>query len=210
MRFQIILLFCLGLFTLSVFNCKDTETINSIKGMDSVLTKELREELLRMEESDQFSRNKVDSIIRHFGIHSPQFDNLKATGKKIDSLNTLRLIEIVKEYGWPGKSLVGYDGSHSAWLILQHSDTTTQGKFLHLLEDGVKTGEVTEIEYAYLLDRVLTNRNLPQYYGTQFKYIEETKTYEIFPIDDEKNVIERRNRIGLDNIEVNISKMNSK
>jgi hypothetical protein len=35
--------------------------------------------------------------------------------------NTARLKAVVVDHGWPGRSLVGEDGAHAAWLILQHA-----------------------------------------------------------------------------------------
>jgi hypothetical protein len=37
--------------------------------------------------------------------------------------HTARLREIVSEYGWPGRGLVGEDGADAAWLLLQHANS---------------------------------------------------------------------------------------
>jgi hypothetical protein len=41
--------------------------------------------------------------------------------RQLDRRNAKRLDEIVDAHGWPGKSLVGEDGAHAAWLIAQHA-----------------------------------------------------------------------------------------
>jgi Family of unknown function (DUF6624) len=88
------------------------------------------------------------------------------------ALNTrmhARIQEIVARFGWPGKTLVGEDGAHAAWLIVQHSDENLpfQRQCLELMRLAFKAGEVTPYELSFLTDRVLSNEGLPQMYGTQ-------------------------------------------
>ena len=45
-----------------------------------------------------------------------------AAMQAVDLANTTRLREIVSADGWPGRSLVGTDGAHAAWLLAQHAD----------------------------------------------------------------------------------------
>jgi hypothetical protein len=53
--------------------------------------------------------------------------------------NAERLDALVKQYGWPGISSVGLDGSRAAWLVAQHSICTPslQRKFCNLLDWSV-------------------------------------------------------------------------
>jgi hypothetical protein len=44
----------------------------------------------------------------------------------IDSENTARMKEIVKQYGRPGPEFVGQDGTEAAVLLVQHSDHAFQ------------------------------------------------------------------------------------
>lgn len=80
-----------------------------------------------------------------------------------------RIQEIVAEFGWPGKTLVGEDGAHAVWLIVQHSDENLpfQRQCLELMRLAFKAGEVTAHDLSYLTDRVLSHEGLPQMYGTQ-------------------------------------------
>jgi hypothetical protein len=68
------------------------------------------------------------------------------------SENTDRLREIVREYGWPGVSLVGEQGSDAAWLLAQHADRQLdfQREVLPLLERAVDAGEAKPAHVAYL------------------------------------------------------------
>jgi len=106
--------------------------------------------------------------------------------------------------------LCGEQGSHAAWLVLQHADTTTQGKYLPLLKETALIGEASMQDYAYLLDRVLIHRKQPQIYGTQAFYEEESKTYMLYHVQDPENLDHRRLEIGLIKIDDYLFIMNNK
>ena len=86
------------------------------------------------------------------------------------NLQWMRLV--LAQYGWPGRRLVGDEGSHGAWLLLQHADrdTALQRTALQLLENAVGTGDASSRDLAYLTDRVRAAEGRPQVYGTQLQY----------------------------------------
>jgi hypothetical protein len=88
---------------------------------------------------------------------------------QIDDDNTAWLGKVVDTMGWPGRSLVGDEGAHAAWLLAQHADRhpSLQRRFLTLLEKAVKRGEASPSDLAYLTDRVLLASGKHQVYGTQ-------------------------------------------
>ncbi len=86
------------------------------------------------------------------------------------NLEWMRLV--LARYGWPGRRLVGDEGSHGAWLLLQHADrdTALQRTALRLLENAVRSGDASRSDLAYLTDRVRVAEGRPQVYGTQLEY----------------------------------------
>jgi hypothetical protein len=79
---------------------------------------------------------------------------------------------VLAQHGWPGRRLVGDEGSHGAWLLLQHADqdTALQHTALRLLEGAVRSGDASARDLAYLTDRVRVAEGRPQVYGTQLDY----------------------------------------
>jgi len=79
---------------------------------------------------------------------------------------------VLAQHGWPGRRLVGDEGSHGAWLLLQHADqdTALQHTALRLLEGAVRSGDASARDLAYLTDRVRVAEGRPQVYGTQLEY----------------------------------------
>jgi uncharacterized protein DUF6624 len=71
---------------------------------------------------------------------------------------------VLAQYGWPGRRLVGEEGSHGAWLLLQHADrdTALQRTALGLLENAVRSGDASRRDLAYLTDRVRVAEGRPQ------------------------------------------------
>lgn len=86
--------------------------------------------------------------------------------------NLGRMRVVLATYGWPGYRLVGAEGSHGAWLLLQHADrdTALQRLALTLLERAVRARDASGRDLAYLTDRVRVAEGRPQVYGTQLDY----------------------------------------
>jgi hypothetical protein len=147
----------------------------------------LRRELLAMCEVDQKVRQ---------GFGSRMSAETVAEIQAVDARHTSRLRAIVAEHGWPGRSLVGDDGSHAAWLLVQHADGAFMAQCLPLMERAVAAGQAFGKDYVYLLDRVRMQQGKPQVYGTQFTLAADGQLV-LYPIEDAEHVDERRRAIGL-------------
>jgi hypothetical protein len=111
-------------------------------------------ELQKVRELDQFARN-----------HLLSEDN-QALFFYVDSINEVRLREIVAEYGWPGSIQLGRD--RGAILILAHV-MFINGAFEHfqpILLEGVKSGNVRSGEYAQIVDKYEWLVNGSQIFGS--------------------------------------------
>lgn len=160
----------------------------------SVSLPALRQELLERVDRDQAIRNEM---IRN-GVTNVDAA-LQGRMTAIDSANTARMKEIVKQYGWPGPELVGVDGTEAAFLLVQHAEHEFQKQMLPLVERAYREKKLRGQDYALLLDRVLVAEGKPQVYGTQAKRFDQWKDKEpVFdPIEDEANVDKRRAEVGL-------------
>src|SRR5262249_29700038 len=163
----------------------------------------LQAELLRMEAEDQKYRGQMQAEIIKMSSSgtTEQSKELKAILKKqneIDRKNLVRLEEIIKQHGWPGRSLVGEDGSMACFLILQHSDLSSQKRYFPLVKDGVTKGEVRAADAPMLEDRILMAEGRKQIYGSAVHSGPETGgKLVLHPIEDEEHVDERRAAVGL-------------
>mgnify|MGYP000011318830 CR=1 FL=1 len=166
------------------------------KDMDKTLMSELEE----IREKDQRYRMQMRGFSDKYGWDSPQVDSLWALQSPMDSLNTLRILEIIEERGYPGKTLVG-DQASTAFLVIQHADIEIQEKYLPIMTEAAEKGEMPYSSLALLIDRINMRNNKPQIYGSQLQRDEETGGWMFYYIEDEKNVNKRREKVGLGPLE---------
>ena len=131
-----------------------------------------------------------------------------------DSLNIIEVEKIIKEFGYPGKSLVGEPENDAAWFVIQHSDKIEE--YFPLIQRAGEIGELKMTKVAMMHDRMLMYRGEAQIYGTQGKGIhsvnDSTKQnaffYIIWPIKNPKNVNELRKVAGFTStVEENAKRM---
>ncbi|MCI0689743.1 MAG: hypothetical protein L0Y54_21275 [Sporichthyaceae bacterium] len=154
-------------------------------GPPSPRNPQLREELLRRAETDQHVRQTPDGTFRPL----PEMG-------QVDADNSARIREIIDTHGWPGHSLVGADGTDAAWLLVQHAPHDLQQTCLPLLDAAVDAGEATPAQLAYLTDRILVRRGLPQRYGTQYRSTADGDL-ELSQVEDPDRLDRRRASVGL-------------
>ena len=167
---------------------------------DSVHDPKLRKELLaRMAEDQEVRKQFLDLMGRQGQLEDTekQIDLARAKMREVDGKNLARIKEIVRRWGWPGKTLVGSDGSQAAWLLVQHadSDLAFQKQCLALILVAVEKGESPAEHMAYLTDRVRVAEKRKQIYGTQFHDVGGKQ--EPYPIENENDVDSRRRDVGL-------------
>jgi len=118
---------------------------------------DLRAELLRRVEQDQVARAELLRRAEQDQVAGAEPGPDWDTVASVDADNLTWLKDVVAEVGWPGRSMVGQDGAHAAWLLAQHADCDPvfQRRCLDLITEAAKSGEASLTEVAYLTDRVL-------------------------------------------------------
>ena len=192
-----------GLFLVALWGLSAITNVAQSTDNASTLNKGLEVELLKMGADDQKYRDVLEAEAMKMSSTgtskaSDEFVAAVKSQDEIDNRNMARLEEIIKQNGWPGKSLVGGEASKAAFLILQHSDLARQEKYLPLLKEAAKKGEARPADVAMLEDRVLVRKSKKQIYGTQVHSGPDTgRKMVLDPIEDEEHVDERRASVGL-------------
>jgi hypothetical protein len=163
----------------------------------------VRRELVRMGEDNQKHRQEMMVLMDRLAASDSEkmakkWKQAVERQNELDGKNRQRLDEIVKEHGWPKKSVFGEEASGVAFLIVQHAETDYQKKYLPLIKEAVAQKEARQSDLAMLEDRILTREGNKQIYGTQLRLNQTTQRMELYPIEDEANVDARRAAVGLE------------
>jgi len=123
---------------------------------------QLKTELLAMHSTDQ-------EVRRIFSEKRPEDFTPEDVARlnSVDRQNTARLKEIIRQFGWPTKRLVGQDGVNAAFIILQHADHSFQKEMLATIERAFDRHQLSGEDYAMFVDRVLLGDGKQQRYGSQ-------------------------------------------
>jgi len=193
--------------------------MNAQQKVNETLKKEL-DEIMKVDQGyrmlfdTEITPGKKEKLLKDLNINKEEFEkkNWQLVAEH-DSLNMQKIENIIVQYGYPGKTLVGEPTNQAAWYVIQHS--TKIGKYLPLIKEAGKKKEIPFTWVAMMEDRYLMGENKEQIYGTQGKG-EMTKDKDgkqifinfVWPVKDLKNVNKRRKEAGFDStIEQNAQRM---
>jgi len=178
-----------------------SELISIVKSNKEEAEKDLDKPLVAILDSiyieDQSYRKQIGEIEEKYGRNS---EEMKAHWKIInekDSINLIKIEEILDEKGWLGANIIGDQGNSTLFLVIQHSDLETQLKYLPMMREAVKKGNANASSLALLEDRVALRQGNRQIYGSQIGRDPDTGEYFVSPLIDPENVDKRRAEVGL-------------
>ncbi|MDQ2772352.1 MAG: hypothetical protein M3Y54_17850 [Bacteroidota bacterium] len=147
---------------------------------------------------------RPDSLARALGVTRESLPTyIPGQMLRTASTNLVRMKAILKQYGYPGKTLVGTSTNEAAWYVIQHSPDIDQ--YLPLIKKAAKEDEIPFFLYAQMLDRQLMRAGKEQLYGTQamgYSVLNpatgqrEAQRPFVWPIRDAAGVNERRKKAG--------------
>lgn len=162
-----------------------------------IIYKEITQQLLSIDESDQKYRNQIDETISHFRNNSKEAKELFKNMKTTDSLNLIQVEKILSKYGWLGADKIGIQANTTLFMVIQHADLPAQLKYLPVMRTAVKQGNAKAASLALLEDRVALKQGKKQIYGSQVSWNMETNVSFVAPLEDPDNVDKRRTAVGL-------------
>lgn len=157
----------------------------------------LMEEFEEIKRTDQVYRAQMREVSDKYGWQSPQMDSLWKLQSHADSINTAKISEVIDNYGYPGKSLVGPGQASTAFLVIQHAPLEVQEKYYDIIIKAADEGEVSWRSVALLVDRVKMRNGQKQIYGSQVNQDHETGEYYFFEIENPHQIDSIRATVGL-------------
>ncbi len=180
----------------------------SASGQDTVTESNLKltQQLENIFFEDQYYRLMLDSVEQCYGYVSKEIQQLWETIHEKDSVNIIKVRNIIDKHGWLGPGEVGEEGNMALFLIIQHADLNTQEKYLPVMQEAVKDGKARGADLALLIDRIEMYNGRPQVYGSQITVVD--GEFVLYPIIDEVNVNARRREVGLPPLEEYLKNFN--
>lgn len=178
------------------------------------INEDLKKELDNILKSDQILREYSDSEI----TEDRRFEILKMTGyskeelsknlwkfiNKQDSINLVKVENIILKHGYPGKLLVGEPTNKAVWYVIQHSKKIS--KYFPLIQKAGREKQIPTTLVAMMEDRMLMYEGNEQIYGTQGagrNVLNQDNKEEFFnfiwPIKNPKKVNKLRRKVGFTN-----------
>ncbi len=173
-------------------------TENNIEKTDNAnMDKELIAALDTIRQDDQKYRLQVSEVQKKYGMNSEEMKALWNVINEKDSVNLIIVEKILDERGWLGADVIGKRGNETLFLVIQHSDQKTQGKYLPMMREAVKNGKAEASSLALLEDRVALRQGKKQIYGSQVGVNPISGENYLLPLEDPDNVDKRRKEVGL-------------
>jgi hypothetical protein len=160
----------------------------------------VRQKIESMYESDQHYRIILDSLVMKAKLdwNDPKVQQWIPAAQKQDSTNLAEARQLLDQYGWLGIDKIGAKANETLFLIIQHADNSSILQYFPLLAQSYELGQTPAKFYAMMLDRILSDSGKPQVFGTQIQMKKENGKFIPFPIQNEKEVDQRRMKMGLE------------
>ena len=157
---------------------------------------ELKKTLENIFERDQYDRLLWLQAAKNNPANARRNERLARRALMTDSLNLVRVGEILSKHGFPRKDVVGDFGNQAVWLVFQHASLDYQQRFLPQMEAAVSRGDIAPVFLALLRDRIDVREGRPQRYGTQTD-----GKGNLAPLLDASRVNQWRQEVGLPALE---------
>jgi hypothetical protein len=176
----------------SVKKSKEKEEINWNRPLIAVLD--------TVRKDDQQYRQQLRSVEAEYGRNSKEMKAHWKTIQEKDSINLIKVRNILDTQGWLGTDVIGRDGNSTLFLVIQHADFKTQRKYLPMMRKAVKNQNANASSLAMLEDRVALRQGKRQLYGSQIGR-DTTGAYYVLPLVKPHQINKRRAKMGLGSLE---------
>jgi len=157
---------------------------------------------------DQKYRHQITDIEKKYGRDSNEMKKHWKLINEKDSINLIKVQEILDKRGWLGTNIIGHRGNGTLFLVIQHSSLKIQEKYLPMMREAVQEGNARASSLALLEDRVALRKGKKQIYGSQIGRDQKTGIFFVSPLINPEKVNIRRASVGLGTIESYISNWN--
>ena len=118
--------------------------------------------------------------------------------RRLDAENAAELASLLDTRGWPDPCALTRAGALGVFYVVQHHrDAALRQEALPYLEAMAEAGRLRRSDLALLVDRVLTDQDRPQRFGTQYHCDRTTGRYVRMETEDPSQLDARRRSMTL-------------
>ena len=126
--------------------------------------------------------------------------NMRTNGEtisaEVDRQNLTTVISLIEKCGMPTLEEVDEVQMSAIWAVFQHGDNANRKKYLPLLEQSAKNGDLKATQIAMMIDKTLLKDGEPQIYGTQVQ--NNGSEWVLLKLDKPETVNKRRAEMGFE------------
>ena len=153
-----------------------------------------------MARADQGLRDRGTALVQGLPESQAEFRLFIDEQNELNKKNFSRLENIIATHGWPGRSLVGVEGTDAALIVFSHATIDQQKALLPMLREAAANGQMSASQLARREDSILVSDGDSQIYGTFF--VSDSDGHPVLaPVRDPANLEERRRSVGLPSME---------
>lgn len=143
---------------------------------------------------DQVRFYLENAFDRDQGIRQGTFEG---SMESIDHANQELLLSILQCCGHDAIAKAGDKASRSAFFIAQHAPPSFREDLFPIFEHWANEGIIAVTSLTLMIDRIFSDNDQPQLYGTQVVSNEEGNMV-LYKVDDINQVIKRRDSLGME------------
>lgn len=190
---RIILIFAFSLF----ISCSNSQDSKEIQTPTPTKTENLVAMLDTIFRTEQEPIRLRDSFLNVYGDESKEYLEQQKIYEKNHAINEKKVRDILDNSGWPDKELIGKQGNRTICNVIQHAENDIRIKYLPMMKKAVLDKKLNPQLLVRAEDRIATETGGLQIYGGQMKFYPKTKTFNVWPVLDPKNIDKRRAEVGL-------------
>lgn len=159
----------------------------------------LRHQLHEIARSDQQIRKEWKTCITLHPEDTLRIDSIFREMAKVDSINLKKISSILDTRGFVGRDKVG-EACNAFWTIIQHAPLEYMKKYLPLLKEASRKGDIRKEKVAMTEDRINMYEGKPQKYGSQTTTGPDGRLT-VYKLQDPDKVDEYRKAVGMKSLE---------
>ncbi|WP_111598240.1 DUF6624 domain-containing protein [Chitinophaga skermanii] len=137
-------------------------------------------------------------------MNTPEYKIVRDSLRYIDSTNQAIVFPILEQYNWLKSNVTSKNASAAFYYVIQHAELPAQIKYARYMDEAYKAKEISHLDYARFVDRLLFRQGKFQRYGLQQASDPLGNVY-CYPMKNIEEVNKQRASLGFGKVEDDVT-----